>query len=273
MAEAGLTWPDVGELVLRKTAETGDDLVIIDTYAQWVGFVGEDENGSGPALEALLVIERWKARGLSVIGSAHTRKEAGSIYEAARGSTATPGGFDMLARIRRTSFSRRRIIDAVGRPFAEDPDDVTIELDVATHRYRRAGSTADTPRAVILGLFPELGIDHALTEADIIAACKDLGIGRPTASAALRKLCDPAGEQLMDRRYGAGSAGSHALGYWRCADREPGQLFNSTAGPCIVDGATIPDNSAANSTAAQKDLLRRPENEPDNSTARRTEEL
>jgi hypothetical protein len=126
---------------------------------------------------------------------------------------------------------------------------------------------------VILGLFPELGIDHALTEADIIAACKDLGIGRPTASAALRKLCDPAGEQLMDRRYGAGSAGSHALGYWRCADREPGQLFNSTAGPCIVDGATIPDNSAANSTAAQKDLLRRPENEPDNSTARRTEEL
>jgi hypothetical protein len=287
VAELGLTWADVGELALRKTAGTDIELVIVDTYPQWVGFVGEEEQGSGPALVALRVVERWKAHDLSVICATHTRKEGGSIYEAARGSTATAGGFDMLARIRRTRFTHCRIIDAAGRPFVEDPDDVVIELDPTTHRYHRATPAVENPRAAILGLFPELGIDHAMPEAAIIAACKDMhGIGREAVSKALRELCDPALPGLMDRKRGAGSAGPHAMGYWRCADREPGQLFgaeeapdsapNSAVGtilPVELSDSEAPANSAANSTAAPDDLQSWAGIEPDNSTVRPTDEL
>lgn len=217
---AGLDWPAVGGLVHQASATIGADLIFIDNFSLWVGFVGDDESSSGPGNESMAVVERLLAAGLSVVAIQHTRKEGGSIYDAARGSTAIAGRFDELAWIKGSPFPKRRSIQCVGRVFAEDPPDVVIELD-DDHRYQLVGNAPDLQdedaEGVILEFLP-LGREGAKTEDEVIGACKAANVGRDAASRTLRRLCD---EDNPDRPVERGRSvipSYKGYGYWRRHD-------------------------------------------------------
>ncbi len=213
---AGLEWPAVGGLVRQACTTTGADLVFIDNFSLWVGFVGDDESSSGPGNESMAVVERLLAAGLSVVAIQHTRKEGGSIYDAARGSTAIAGRFDELAWIKGSPFPRRRSLQRVGRVFAEDPPDLVLELD-QDHRYQLVGNAPDLQdedaEGVILEFLP-LGREGAKSEDEVIGACKAASVGRDAASRTLRRLCE---EETVDRSRGV-IPGYKGYGYWRRHD-------------------------------------------------------
>ena len=213
----GLSWPEVGELIIQTAAQRDVDLVFIDNFSLWVGFEGDEENSAGEGNCSMAVVEKLTSAGLCVVGMQHTRKDEGTIYDAARGSSAIAGRFDMLAWIKGSSFPRRRVIRAVGRVFAEDPADFTIELDDA-HRYRQVGEGPGVlehdVETVILDCLP-LGPEGARREDDVIAVCKARDIGRDTASKTLRKLCDPADSGRPVERDRGVIPEFQGFGYWR----------------------------------------------------------
>ncbi len=216
-----LTWPEVGERVLRAAKARALDLVIIDNLSLWAGIRGEEENEAGVALETLRVIERLTGAGLAVVTVRHARKGGGSLNEAGRGSSAIAGGMDILAQIKGEKQPRRRLLQVTGRVFAEEPHDLVIELGAdGLYHYVGEGGLVDRDdaRRTILGLLPG-NQDEALPEALVITTCQQAGIGKPTVQAVLRRLCgehDDAG--LVRRELGAGSASPRAYGYWRSSD-------------------------------------------------------
>lgn len=222
VAQRGLVWPQVGDLVISSAARAGVDLVFIDNFSLWVGFAADDESSSGAGNAAMAVVEKMTIAGLAVVALQHTRKEGGTIYEAARGSTAIAGRFDELAWIKGSTFPRRRVIQCVGRVFPEDPEDMTIELD-ENHHYRSVGKGSAVAEhdaeTIILGHLP-LGRDGAKSEDDVIAVCKEQGIGRDTTSKTLRRLCDPADQYRQVDRACNVIPGFKGFGYWRRAEME-----------------------------------------------------
>jgi hypothetical protein len=214
-----LSWAEVGERVQRAAQARALDLVVIDNLSLWAGIRGEEENEAGVALETLRVIERLTGAGLAVVAVRHARKGGGSLNEAGRGSSAIAGGMDILAQIKGEKRARHRLLQVTGRVFAEEPHDLVIELG-SDGRYHYVGEGGLIDRAdarrTILALLPETE-EEAMMEAVIISACQHAGIGKPTAQALLRGLCD---EGAVQREFGAGTASARAYGYWRRADAE-----------------------------------------------------
>jgi len=216
-----LDWPAVGELVLELADKRSIGLVIIDNVSLWAGIEGSEENDAGVALETLRVIERLTGAGLAVLGIRHARKGGGSINEAGRGSSAIAGGFDILLHLKSEKNPRRRLLEATGRIFAEEPPELLIEFG-DDHRYRFVGegrtSAADEAEKLILELLPA-DREQAMTEADILKACREGGIGKTSTEAVLRALSDGDDPQRsVERARGAGNASKQAYGYWRRTD-------------------------------------------------------
>lgn len=210
-----LSWPEIGEQVLRAARERALDLVVIDNLSLWAGIAGDEENDAGVALGTLRVVERLTGAGLAVVAVRHARKGGGSISEAGRGSSAIAGGFDILGLLKGDLRPRRRTLVTTGRIFSAEPPPLTIELD-ADVRYRLVGEgsavrRADA-RAFILGRLP-CGENEALPEAELLAAAQEEQLGKSVVQEELRGLVDAA---AVRRARGAGAAAANAYGYWRC---------------------------------------------------------
>ena len=187
----GAPWPDIAAFATETAKERGCRLVMVDNYALWVGFTGEQENQSGPAMEAMRPVEQMKAAGIAVEILTHSRKEGGSIAELARGSGATIGLYDVLASLKGDSVPRRRVLDVTGRPFAETPEPFYVTF-TDEHRYRALGDHAtvsanDLRDVIHLCLWAH---DGPVTEDGIVTTCKSAGFGHNKVSEALRKMSD-----------------------------------------------------------------------------------
>jgi len=216
-----LSWPEIGEFVICLTVEAELDLVVIDNLSLWAGIEGEEENDAGVALQTLRVIEAMTAAGLAVLSLRHARKGGGSISEAGRGSSAIAGGFDIIAQLRADKLPRRRLLEATGRVFAAEPQDLVIEMD-EDHRYTFVAHGSSVARhdarATIIELL-STSREEALGEAEIIASCQATGVGKTTTQKVLRELSDGSDPgRLVERAKGAGSVSPQAYGYWRRSD-------------------------------------------------------
>jgi len=217
-----LNWRDIGELVVQRAKEHQLGVVMIDNLSLWAGISGSDENEAGFALETMRVIEQMTGAGLGVLSLRHTRKGGGTISEAGRGSSAIAGGFDILLRLLTHTQPSRRLIEATGRVFARQPKNLLIEL-TDDERYvfvAEGNSTApQDARRLILELLPDSS-ENAWTEARLLDACRERGVGKSTVQKELRRLVkeEPEARRLVRGEKGAGQASSRALGYWRCRD-------------------------------------------------------
>jgi AAA domain len=211
----GELWTAIAAFAEQQAQERECGVVMIDNYSLWVGFKAEDENHSGPAMEAMRPIQQMLAAGLTVQSLTHSRKGGGSLSDAARGSGATAGLYDVLALLKGDSVPRRRVLEVTGRPFAETPEPFVVTLN-DQHRYEAVGTRADVHRqdldtAIMLCLSSR---DKAKTAEDVVEACKADGFGHLAVKKRLLDMTYGA-DSVLEREKGTVAEHPRGYGYWR----------------------------------------------------------
>jgi predicted ATP-dependent serine protease len=121
-------WPEVVAHVRRYCREHNLGVLVVDTFDKWTGLRGDDENKSGPVLEALDPLMQAAGDGLAVFLVSHQRKAAGDHGEAVRGSNALVGAVDVIVEIERVSdVPHARVLRGTSR-FAGTPEELAVEL-------------------------------------------------------------------------------------------------------------------------------------------------
>jgi 5S rRNA maturation endonuclease (ribonuclease M5) len=104
------------------------DLLVVDTFDKWAGLRGDDENKSGPVLQALEPLMQASGDGLAVIVVSHQRKAAGDHGEAVRGSNAITGTVDVIVEIERVAdVAHARALVGTSR-HSSTPEELAVEL-------------------------------------------------------------------------------------------------------------------------------------------------
>ena len=210
-------WPAIMADAVAHAETAGLRVLIVDTLGDWTVLPVEGgENDAGRALQALQPLrDATAAHGLGVVVLRHARKGASNPVEEARGSSAYPGGLDIVLSLRKVGgvgrTRQRLLIDAGSRPEGV-PAELAIELE-ETGEYRVLGDAAaaaqqDARRQILAELTDDF--EQALTEREIIALCEP---AKPsTLRLVLMRLVD---DGLVLRGKGAGSASARSFGYWQ----------------------------------------------------------
>ena len=104
------------------------DVIVVDTFDKWAGLRGDDENKSGPVLQALEPLMQASGDGLAVLVVSHQRKAAGDHGEAVRGSNALTGTVDVIVEVERVAdVAHARAVYGTSR-FAGTPEELAVEL-------------------------------------------------------------------------------------------------------------------------------------------------
>ena len=190
-----------------KCIQIGAKLLIVDTINQFARFRDEDENHSGPVLEAMEPLQEAAGRGLAVVMGRHARKTGGQVGDSGRGSSAFPGAADIVLSIRRPEGQGRdtvREIHALAR-FEETPSLLVIEL--ASTGYIVLGGRADVIaqdiRAALVNVLLGLGNDALSLDELMTRLPQELKAKRTTVQTILKELQDSGDAKLM----GAGVKG------------------------------------------------------------------
>lgn len=187
----GIPWAEIVVEARTYCKAHGLGVLVVDTFDKWTGLRGDDENKSGPVLEALEPLARAAGDGLAVLISSHQRKADGNFGEAVRGSNALTGGVDVVVELERAPASAQaggsaRVLNAVSR-FAATPEELAVELEEGT--YRACGDLAALKAEAEDQKLGEALTEHPQTVAEI-AELAELG-----AATVRRRL---------DVRYGRG---------------------------------------------------------------------
>jgi hypothetical protein len=125
---AQVAWPEVAAGARAYCHERELDVIIVDTLDKWSGLRGDDENKSGPMLQALEPLMLAAGEGLAVILVSHQRKASGDHGEAVRGSNALAGAVDVILELERVAdVAHARALYGTSR-FASTPEELAIEL-------------------------------------------------------------------------------------------------------------------------------------------------
>jgi len=119
-------WQELSRDLRKAIKEIGVKLVIIDTFPQ---FAPESEADSESGLEALRPVRMIAHDGVAVILIRHERKAGGGVGKSGRGTSAIPGGVDIMLHLKRRAAkaSNTRALTALSR-FRATPEETIIEL-------------------------------------------------------------------------------------------------------------------------------------------------
>ncbi len=191
-------WPETARELRATVKELKVSLVIVDTFAQ---FAPEAEAEAETGLAALRPLQLLANDGVAVVLVRHERKAGGSVGKAGRGTTAIPGGVDIMLHLRRRSgrASPVRVLSALSR-FPETPEETLIELtDKGYIKKDKAGDELNAARDKLLTHISQLtdSLAHASPEDQRVqthakltsaALAKDSGIARLLCQKALESL-------------------------------------------------------------------------------------
>lgn len=105
-------WPELIRETFAYAREISSRLVVIDTFAQFSGLAGEQENQAAAILQALSPLKGQMTNELAVIIVHHDGKSEKSVEYSSRGSSALPGAVDIIMRIRQhTTEKKEKISD------------------------------------------------------------------------------------------------------------------------------------------------------------------
>jgi hypothetical protein len=119
-------WADIVAEAIEQAHQREAGLLVVDTLPHWAGFRGDDENKTGPQLEAYRPLLRAAGEGLGVWCNGHERKSGGPIADAMRGNSAGPGEVDIILSLRAVPDKPNvRKLESAGR---FEPISLEIEL-------------------------------------------------------------------------------------------------------------------------------------------------
>jgi len=141
-------WEDVVEQAVNEAKAYGAKLLVVDTFAQFAGLVGDKENIAGDVLAAMMPLQQARDLGIAILVIRHERKEGGAVGESGRGNSALTGSVDIVLRLKRPEgqgHSNRRLLEALSR-FDETPRMLNIEL--ANGEYQTVGENGQNASAI-----------------------------------------------------------------------------------------------------------------------------
>ena len=213
----GMDWTQKIEEIGEHCTRLGAVLLSFDTLSKWAGLVGDQEQGSGPAMEVCGPLQRLAAKGLTVAVARHERKSGGATGEAGRGSSAFTGEMDVVLSLRKVTGERtRRKLGAVGRHDAT-PDEVMIDYvdgeylslgDPYTLRHQEQERT-------VIALLPAMRADQLRIE-DVLERM-DHGTSHETVRALLVRLVD---DGVVCRAMGEVPGHPRSAGFWMRGDND-----------------------------------------------------
>ena len=74
-----MTWPEIAHEAIKKAQEAGAQLLVVDTIAQFANLIGDRENNSGDALQAVKPLQLAVENGLAVLVVRHEGKRGGAV--------------------------------------------------------------------------------------------------------------------------------------------------------------------------------------------------
>lgn len=210
----GMEWAEIVEEVGEHCGRLGVVLVTFDTLSKWAGLVGEEEQGSGYAMEAMAPLQRLAASGPAVLVNRHERKSGGATGEAGRGSSAFAGEVDVILSLRKvTGEKTRRKLGAVGR---HDVTPEEVVIDYVNGEYVSLGDPHALRRMeqerAIIALLPssratQVGIEELREQLE--------GVSRETVRSVLMRLLDAG---VVCRARGEMPGHPRSAGFWLGGD-------------------------------------------------------
>jgi hypothetical protein len=143
---AGRGWEEAIRYATRRCLELGAELLVIDTKTAWLSQTGDEENQSGFARNAMMMLAEAKLNGIAVVIAAHPTKNPTTLANMTAGSgqwAATAGRiFGIWTHTDAQGY--RREIEAHGRQGVDNnlPRTV-IEWDPNTNKYSMVGRVED----------------------------------------------------------------------------------------------------------------------------------
>jgi hypothetical protein len=189
-ATLGSIWEQSITHAMEFAKKVGATVLVVDTFAQFARLTGDKENSAGHILEAVLPIQKARDAGLAVLIIRHERKEAGSVGDSGRGSSALSGAVDIVLRLHRPAGkhpANHRQLEAVSR-YDDTPSELSIARNENDGCYEVIGETGAIAiptaiRKVVLVL--PTGIDDALT---LDQLCSATSIPRTTIQSTISDL-------------------------------------------------------------------------------------
>jgi hypothetical protein len=204
----GVPWDAIVRRAVDYCREHHLEVLVVDTFAEWAGFRRDEENQTGPMLEALRPLKNAAGEGLSVLLVSHQRKAHGEHGAAVRGNNALTGGVDIVIELERPTNQTlandkgTRVLKFSTR-FGNAPPELVITLDGA--EYTVVGDSfqakaAAEKRQVLAAL-------ERLYQAEVEAVGAKAGLSKGQAQKRLNELL--AEDQVV--RAGAGVKGNPYL--------------------------------------------------------------
>jgi len=137
----GLTWPTLIDAAIAECERRHAVLLLVDTLNGLSQLSGDMENSSGAMLQIMRTLERAKGRGWGILVTAHERKSGGEVYDAARGSSAAGGVFDILISLQRPAGNHPptvRKLRSISR-LSETPSELVFDFNETDCRYSVLG--------------------------------------------------------------------------------------------------------------------------------------
>lgn len=199
----GHKWPPVARRAIKECRAINAKLLIVDTLPQFAGILGDAENNSGDALQAIQPLQEAARQGIAVVIVRHDRKSGGPVGQSGRGSSAFSGAVDTVLNLKCPDGNHRstlRLLQGIGR-FSGIPDQLMIEL--TPDGYTAIGDTKTVEgheaESKILGCLPDNEGDAM--EAEEVATATDCR--RTTVQNTLKSLASDG----KVTRIGAGKKG------------------------------------------------------------------
>lgn len=176
-------WPQLVRQSVEECHQHGLNLLVVDTLAKWAGYSEDDENSSGPVLQALEPLQAAADTGLAVLILAHLRKSGGTHGAALRGSNALLGEVDIEVELLRAKNQPNvRWLKAVSR-YRSTPD--TLRAVLEGDQYVGQESLAYRPQTQADQLLEALAKLGASTVAHLV---EETGLPRSTVQRRLHEL-------------------------------------------------------------------------------------
>lgn len=259
----GIPWKALADYAVQLAVEQSSALLICDTISGLAEFRDDDENSTGPAMQALEPLQAATAADIGVWLNRHDRKSGGGLGSSGRGASAMSGMVDTILHLTDASspsHENRRKIEGVSR-FDGAPTGELIEF--ADGEMRAIGDIGQVERAectdaileVVTMTERESGMQRKAIE-EAIARITGKTFANTTITRSLNYLHEDSG--LLDRDKDPDN--KRAFVYWR-TDKS---IDDSTKG--LTRGILIDPPVLQNSTALINDSTPRTRGKKEDST-------
>ena len=193
-----LEWPEKVKQAVELAKKVGAGLLVVDTFAQWAGLTGDDENSAGATMAAIKPVqEHAQTARLAILFIRHTRKSGGGVGVSGRGSTAVTGAVDDIVLIWKPTNCQnpnQRHLDYLGR----NGHPLNQVIEMTDDGYQLMGTPKQVKAEGFQAELIRVILDDPLNKDELSALLRSKGI-KFRANLLFPTLCTMLSQKLLVR--------------------------------------------------------------------------